>query len=256
MPAKDFGPIESDYAFFMAHSTESENDLAHYVRALDGFAQGRESIRFLDFGCGAGDFSQEFLSAMNWEKNRLKISLVEPVEQQRHTAAERLSNYTSIPIRHAGAPTTDLEPPFDLVVSNHVLYYVDDLEPALDWLIRSLSSTGRLLLTMADQNNLLLRLWKIGFSSIGQDVPYFTAEDVEAVLKGLGQDYQASESPYQLRFPDTAENRLKILRFLFGSHLESMDAEMLRGCFDDFADDNYVDVETYSLFFELNANGA
>src|SRR5262245_59894884 len=78
MAAKDFGSIESDYAFFMAHATEAESDAAEYTRALAGFAEGRASIRLLDFGGGTGEFTQQLLSALNWSPQALQLTLVEP----------------------------------------------------------------------------------------------------------------------------------------------------------------------------------
>src|SRR5262249_25287566 len=98
MAAKDFAPIETDYAFFMAHATEAESDAAEYLRELAGFAEGRASIRMLDFGCGTGEFTERLASALNWPPQALRMTLVEPVRHQCDAAVRRLTCFSRHPI--------------------------------------------------------------------------------------------------------------------------------------------------------------
>ncbi len=164
MAAKDFGLIESDYEFFMAHATEAESDVAEYARELARFAEGRASIRLLDFGCGAGEFTQRLASTLNWPPQALEITLVEPVRHQREEAARRLAKFSRRAIESLdGLPTVD-ESRFDLVLSNHALYYVDSLQETLRRMIELLGPAGRLLLAIAGWDNALLQLWKTGFA--------------------------------------------------------------------------------------------
>ena len=101
MTSKDFASIEADYAFFMEHATEAESDAAEYVRALTGFADGRATVRMLDFGCGTGAFTHRLVSALAWPPQSLRLTLVEPLQHQRVEAARRLAPFSSHPIETA-----------------------------------------------------------------------------------------------------------------------------------------------------------
>jgi trans-aconitate 2-methyltransferase len=251
MAAKDFGPIEDDYAFFMAHATEAESDAAEYARELEGFADGRATIRLLDFGCGTGDFTHRLVSTLNWPPQALRMALVEPVRRQREEAARRLTRFSRHTIESLESLPSASEPRFDLVVSNHALYYVDDLDATLGRMIDSLLPGGRLVLAIAGWDNALLQLWKVGFAALGRPVPYHAAEDVEAALSRRGAVPRKSRTFYRLRFPDTAENRLKVLRFLFGDHLREITPQRLLGEFDRYVRTGHVEMDTHSDHFAV-----
>lgn len=254
MATKDFGAIENDYAFFMAHATEAECDVAEYVRELAAFPTGRPSIRLLDFGCGAGDFTARLLSALKWPPEVLRIALVEPVQHQREEAVRRLAQFS----RHAIESLERLPPSqaaqFDVVLSNHVLYYVDALDQALRQMRELLRPGGKMLLAIASWDNTLMQLWKTGFALLGRPVPYHAAEDVEAALLNQGARPRKTRACYQLRFPDTEENRLKILRFLFGEHLQEISPQRLLGEFDRLAEVGHVQVKTHSEHFTIDVS--
>lgn len=247
MAKKDFGAIENDYAFFMTHATEAENDAAAYCRELEDFASERASIRMLDFGCGNGEFTQRLLSELNWSPELLQLTIVEPVRHQREQAAQRLTPYS----RHAIEATETLtgEQVFDLVLSNHTLYYVDDLAATLRRIVDSLAPRGKLLLAIAGWENPLLKLWQTGFARLGRPVPYYAAEDVQDVLTDLSVRHRTSKVHYQLAFPDNLENRLRILRFLFGEYLQEITPEPLLSEFDEHVREDHIHVETHSLHF-------
>jgi len=255
MASKAFGPIESDYAFFMTHATEAACDAAVYERELKGFAEARTSLRLLDFGCGAGDFSLRLLSMLNWPPEVLHITLVEPVQHQRHEAARRLAAFSRQPIdNHECLPDVQ-SPLFDVILSNHALYYVSDLATTLARMTRRLCPSGTLLLAIAPWDNVLLEIWKTGFALLDQPVPYYGAEDVEAALTANGSKFRRSRSTYQLLFPDSEENRLKILRFLFGDELPRMRSSRLLGEFDRHVRGDHVAIYTHSDHFTVNAAG-
>lgn len=252
MTAKDFGPIESDYEFFMAHATEAANDVAEYARELAGFARDRAAIRLLDYGCGNGEFSQRFLSTMRWPPHQLQLTLVEPVAHQRAQAAQRLAQFSGQSLTSGERLEATPGGPFDLIVSNHALYYVDDLHATLQALVDALAPDGRLLLAIAGFDNMLCGLWKIGFALLGKPVPYHTAEDVEAELQRDSLAFRRTESPYLLRFPDTDENRQKILRFLFGDYLAAIGPQHMLEEFDRYVFEGHVEIHTHSYHYAVD----
>ncbi len=251
MANKDFSPIENDYAFFMAHASEAENDAALYAFELAHFAAGREIIRWLDFGCGTGEFTERLATLLNWPPASLRLTLVEPVQPQREEAARRLARFSQHPIESGDRLPSIDQARFDLVLSNHALYYVENLGATLRQMIRAVDARGKLLLAIAGWDNALMELWQFGFGAIGQPVPYYAAEDVELELAQLGLRFRGSRSPYQLRFADTEGNRLAILRFLFGDHLQEMPRERLLGEFERWVQGNEVIVDTHSYHYAV-----
>ncbi len=251
MAEKDFGLIENDYAFFMSHSTEAESDVAEYARQLARFVDGRALVRMLDFGCGTGEFTERLLSTLNWPAQSLELTLVEPVRHQRDDAARRLAKFSERSIAGVEVLPLENESRFDLILSNHALYYVRDLRETLRQLNQSLSPGGTFLLAIAGWENVLIELWKTGFATLGRKVPYYTAADVEAELSRVGVSFRKTQSRYQLRFSDSTENRLKILRFLFGDYLHDMPAPRLLGEFDRYVRSGHVEIDTSSDHFAI-----
>ncbi len=262
---KDFAAIADDYAFFMTHATEAASDAAAYAQKLSGFAAQRAAIRMLDFGCGSGEFTERLLKLLAWPPERLALHLVEPVAQQRETAARRLANYArhsaagAAPIVASGVPPLPSEAPaaqdtdkgeqaqpFDIVLSNHALYYVDDLADTLAKLVGLVAPGGKLLIAIAGWDNTLLELWRHGFGLLGRPVPYYTAEDVRAEFARLGVPFQVRPSHYELRFADSELNRLRILRFLFAEHLDELPRVELLAFFDRYAAGGEIAIRTWS----------
>jgi SAM-dependent methyltransferase len=79
-PEKDFGPIADDYAFFENHATEAEQDARAYLDRLRDVVPSEGVLRMLDFGCGTGTFTAQFLQRAGWPPERLQLTLVDPVE--------------------------------------------------------------------------------------------------------------------------------------------------------------------------------
>ena len=133
-PAKDFGQIADDYAFFETHATEAQNDAAAYVRRLQTIRPAG-NLRMLDFGCGSGRFTAQFLKATDWPPDGVRLTLVEPVEAARAAAVARLAPFTTQAIADSPSLSPGLEGSFEVVLSNHVLYYVPALKERLAELI-------------------------------------------------------------------------------------------------------------------------
>src|SRR4029079_2917081 len=111
---------------------------------------------------------------------------------------------------------------FELAVSNHVLYYVPDLDSVLGQILSALAPGGRFVTAIAGRDNALIQVWVKAFALLGRPIPYNIAEDVEAWLQQRGQPYDRQQVRYELTFPDSEQNRLKILRFLLSEHLKAL----------------------------------
>ncbi len=251
--SKDFGLIADDYAFFMTHATEAEHDAADYARELAGFAEGRSSVRMLDFGSGGGEFTERLLKKLAWPAENLALHLVEPVESQRAESVKRLQKYATCSEAGAPAIATSARPPdansvkpFDVIVSNHALYYVNDLAETVRGLVGLMAPGGKLLAAMASWQNTLMRLWQLGFGLIDQPVPYYAADDLTAELSHLEVPFRTSKSHYELRFPDSEQNRLRMLRFLLAEHLDEMPQDELLAFFDQYAKGGEIVIRTWS----------
>jgi trans-aconitate 2-methyltransferase len=252
-PAKDFGAIADDYAFFEAHATEAEADARAYAERLAGIAPAAGEIRLLDFGCGSGGFTVRLLRQTGWPPARLRLTLVEPVDTARHQAVARLAGHTEYPVVEATALPGGAVGGFEVVLANHVLYYVPELRSRLAGLIGALSPAGVFVTAIAARTNRLVEIWLIGFALLGREPPYNTSEDVEAALQGLGAAYQKQEVAYELAFADTEENRTRILRFLLADHLAEMPQRPLLDMFDRYAHAGRVRIWTASDHFTVCA---
>jgi trans-aconitate 2-methyltransferase len=243
-PRKDFTPIQDEYEFFAEHSTEAGADLDAYVERLRSFDPAAGPIRMLDFGCGPGSFTARFLERVGWRGDRLDLALVEPSSAYRRQAVERLTALTARPIRAWDELPAGSVGGLDLILSNHVLYYVPELEAALGRIVRALGADGLFLTAIAGRDNALVDFWFRGFPLIGRPTPYQTAEDVEAALSRIGRPFERREVSYDVSFPDAEENRRKILRFLFGEHLAALPGAEALAFFDPYAVAGRIEMQT------------
>lgn len=249
--AKDFDSIADDYVFFERHATEAQEDAGVYLRQVAGIATTSGAVRMLDFGCGSGAFTMRFLELTGWAPDRLQLTLVDPAVSVRRQALARLAPFTAAPIADSDGLPCDLGEGFDVVLSNHALYYVTDLEGTLSRLIGALAPTGVLLAAVAARTNALIEFWIAGFKLMGREVPYNTSEDVERVLQALGANYAKRQVAYRLSFPDTDENRMRIIRFLLADHLAHMPLSPLLQMFDRYSHGGRIEIHTDSDHFTL-----
>ncbi|MEQ8786591.1 MAG: class I SAM-dependent methyltransferase [Pirellulaceae bacterium] len=238
--SKDFGPIREDYAFFEDHATEAAQDARAYAVHVRALPKHSRPIPMLDIGCGEGRFSSRFLEACGLPADRLRLTLVEPDEVYRRRAVERLERLTAHPVSAWPAMPAELDGRFDLVLANHVFYYVTNLDEVVGAIRRLLAPAGLFLAAMAGQNNLLIQFWNHCFGLLGKPVPFHTGEDFAAALSRCGIGYLRKEVSYTLEFPDAEENRLRILRFLLGSHFADVPRPPMLELFDPHAEDGRI----------------
>jgi SAM-dependent methyltransferase len=243
-PAKDFGPIADDYAFFETQSTEPEEDSRAYVEQLGPIVPKEGAIRILDFGCGSGTFTARFLQQAGWPAARLRLTLVEPVESARRQAVARLARFSQPPIVDSAALRADAAGSFDVVLANHCLYYVPQLEVHLAALIAGLSTAGVFVTAIAPRSNALIEFWTRGFGLLAREIPYNLSEDIASSLERLGIAFERRQVPYELVFPDTEDNRMRIIRFLLAEHLAMMPRRPLLDLFDQHAESGSIKIRT------------
>jgi hypothetical protein len=74
------------------------------------------------------------------------------------------------------------------------------------------------------------------------------------VLKELGAVYLKRQTAYELAFPDTEENRMRIIRFLLADHLERMPHQPLLKLFDPYSLAGRIVIRTASDHFTVLAS--
>lgn len=249
--AKDFDTIADDYAFFERHATEAREDANAYLSQIPEFTSAPDPIRMLDFGCGSGAFTARFLELVRWPPQQLQLSLVDPAAAVRRQAVARLAPFTSASIADWNELPADLDGRFEVVLANHVLYYVADLQALLSRLIRAAAPGGAIIAAIAPRANALIEFWIVGFKLLGRDVPYSTSEDVERALRAIGASCRKHPVPFELTFPDTEENRMRIIRFLLADHLAHMPLPPLMTLFDRYSNAGQIEIRTHSDHFTL-----
>lgn len=248
-PAKDFGAIADDYSFFERHATEAREDVQGYAEDVRGVLPASGVVRMIDFGCGTGGFTARFLDELGWTPDRVMLTLVEPIDSVRRQAVARLAGRTAGPLADAKALPAGDGSRFDLILANHVFYYVPNLRGELARLIGSLSESGVFVTAIAGRTNALIEFWIAAFRHLGREVPYNVAEDLEAALQELGANYAKRSVAYELAFDDTEENRLRVLRFLLADYLPLLPREFLLGLFDRYSRAGRIEIQTASEHF-------
>jgi SAM-dependent methyltransferase len=250
---KSFESLHDAYAFFQDHSSEAAADREGYLPYLVALPWRDRPVRLLDFGCGDGLFSSQLLERAGLAPERLELSLVEPDPGYRATAVKRLQAYCRSPVAAWPELPAGEAQAYDLILSNHALYYVTDLAGSVAGLLDRLAPGGMLLAAMGDGGNIFAQWMDRVFAELGEPAPHFRSGDLEAVLPALGRDWRRERIDYLLDFPDSQANRIKILRFMLGAYYDRLDRDWLLGLFDGQAANGRLTVATFHYHFVIGS---
>ena len=166
-----------------------------------------------------------FLKLLASSEMSLSLALVEPVAVYREQAEKSLAEFTAEPVRAFAKLESCHESHFDLVLANHVFYYVPNLRGTLSELLAKLAPGGVFMTSIAGFDNTLIQFWQACFAMLGKPIPYNTSEDVQQVFAKLGVAASTQKIHYRLEFPDTTENKSSVLRFLLADHFQELPCE-------------------------------
>lgn len=212
---KDFEAILSDYEFFCAHSNEKKANLEILSRFIKERSWGKK-VRILDFGCGPGDFLFDLVELSMDSKQALEINLVEPSSVYRKKAKKVFLKRRNVEINDWKEFDSTRKGRYDLIIANHVLYYVKDKAKLLESFSRAAHSETLILVTLSGARNGLNALTRYANELAGIELPYRTFEEFEGYLRSEKINHDQHPMNAELRFVDTAENRAKIVRFVLG----------------------------------------
>lgn len=248
METRSFEAIHDEYAFFLTHSTEPSRCREEMLRELRAWSPPQD-IRLLDFGCSRGEFLSGLLREWAVPRARLAVTAVDIDASALPAAAAAIEPFAAT----VSTGTSPVGGAFDVILSNHVLYYVQDLEKTVKGLRERLAPGGRMLLLLGGRGNCLCGFWDVAYGDNG--APWNRAEDVELVLRRNGWDFSRIDVLSRLEFPDSRENRLRILRFLFTDSLGKFDVEALLAHFDPYRAGDRIVINNRDVLFVLSAEG-
>lgn len=219
---KAFSDIRDDYTFFERHSTESQAVTAALHPLILKALNSSTPIHLLDFGSGPGGFTEQLLKKLDLSPESLILTLVEPDLTYLEQAQLRLQKYSATPITASTRIETIAFSSADVIITNHVLYYVSNIESTLKELLFRLKPNGTLFATMASEDNALIKGWSHCFSVHSEAVPYFRLNDLIKILNKMGLRYEQYGLISEVTFVDTLEYRTSLLRFLTGTHYKNL----------------------------------
>jgi trans-aconitate 2-methyltransferase len=181
---------------------------------------------------------------------------VEPDDVYRQQAVARLQAFSADPVPAWPALPPHLDACFDLILSNHVFYYVPDLEDTLSAVLSSLSPSGLFLASMAGLSNTMVQFCIRCFGLIGKPYPFRTSEDFEVAMDRLGRSCAREDIHYELVFPDSEENRLEIARFLMGSDYPAVPTQVMVDLFAPYSSGGRIAMQLVHKHFAVGDWGS
>lgn len=233
---KEFSEILTDYDFFKNNCNEDQNMLNIFTQELlklnqlnTSKANNSYNPKVLDFGCGNGTFLKRLISSKLFQNVfSTEIYLVEPDPIYRIEAMKALAHYTYTPLRilNNNLANNNIHYKFDLIISNHVLYYVTDLDATMDSFFKSLAPNGKIIISLAEKNHGLCNLLQSFCDLKGATYPYYIASDLISYLKRNSINYEIFPVLSELRFKNTSENINKIIRFVLSDKYAQLKSDL------------------------------
>jgi SAM-dependent methyltransferase len=240
----DYAEVRDDFEFFLAHSTETAAQIAVLAPHMAWLAERSKPARMLDFGCGAGLFTERLLRALGPSPEHLVLALVEPVGKQLQEAEQRLGPLASR-VKAAGPDVgATADDRFDLIIANHSLYYVAEPTATAAALLQRLAPGGRLIAALLDHANALAGIWKGGYAAANLRFPFMLAEQLEAILNRPAVRLGRETISYEIVFPDREGAKRRILRFLMGADLEQVPTAQVNALFEPYRHAGMVSIAT------------
>jgi SAM-dependent methyltransferase len=168
-------------------------------------------------------------------------------------AREKVARFTAGEVAVATSPE-ELEGDFDLITSKHALYYVKDLRSTVRALVGLLKPGGLALLVLGGKENHQSGLWESAYAAWKLPVPYYRAEDVAREIEAAGFPCETRTVHSSLRFPDSPDNRQKILRFLFTGNTAGIAPESLFHFLDPMKQEGDIVIGNTSWLFRVSPN--
>ncbi|MFK8136877.1 MAG: methyltransferase domain-containing protein [Bdellovibrionales bacterium] len=227
--SKDFNPIDEAYTFFLKHSNESRlGILAMRTKAVEIFKKNTKS-RVLDFGSGDGKVISKLFSGKDFVGNRLFVDLVEPAKIPMNRSEKLLANFPAKNIgRYSHLDKIDSEVRYDLILVNHVAYYVSSLSKTIESLYSRLTDGGSIVLIMGNSQNDLVRMSSRIFEKSKIDKKFHDISDLISILDRGGYFYSVEHLNGYLRFTANKNSVDHINRFVLGNEYVSLKNEGLK----------------------------
>ncbi|MFK8137906.1 MAG: class I SAM-dependent methyltransferase [Bdellovibrionales bacterium] len=236
----------------MKNSNESKMILDFLGKFFEKSFKKHEDIDVLDFGCGSGEFASQYIVYL--KEKISSFSAVEPVLENHASIDKNIAAGMELkPIKSFG-DICDIpeETLFDLIVSNHVLYYVPDISKTVDNLVSKIKNNGFLLITMASPENTLIKFWQKSFSKIGISIPFNQNTDLMSTLEERRIKFQTKKIEAGLDFSDTSQNRIKIGKFLLGDYFYKINEKEISYFFEEYSKNGRVIMELVDNVYIIN----
>jgi trans-aconitate 2-methyltransferase len=219
---KEFSKILSDYEFFQLNSSEENELLKIYTTIIKSITKSKinnmQPYNILDFGCGNGQFFENLIKRESFQYiQRPNLSLVEPDFSYKIEAIKRLSHQISPKITWLDTELkNEISNKLDLIISNHVLYYVQNINDTVSSFLKNLAVDGTIIITMAEQRHPFNNLLEILCNRKGFIYPYFKIDSAKEYFDKNSIEYQTYQVNSELKFPVNDENFNKIINFILG----------------------------------------
>jgi len=218
----------ADYDFFVAHTTEKRVIVENLVRIVKSRLQPSGKVEVLDFGSARGALSEALIQNIEGLRERTTFSVVEPEATFRKDSVSRLGSYSRNSVRAWKFLPAKFQKRFHIVLANHVLYYIDDFNSVNKRILGSLADGGVYIITLSNEDSSLVKI----IESLGESQRASYIKTLEKSLDSLGAQYSYTQVQSELKFPDSIENRKRVLRFMFGNDYDTYREKTLLASFE------------------------